>query len=250
MIFNPRDEKIPPSEALACKLWKLMRRSKKFCQDVEILRQLDTKLVSARNTPSDQYQVILEENLRFVDDITRTNQFAGCALRWLVPDPLITATEFKHTKSGVVESEKVAVMRPKNLSEPRKNWPWKTQSGRGGGHVRVRALEIFHFFSNRKAFRDPCVFIDEWKGWKPGKMLFDLGSCWTETPQGFRHQFCHHWRSIDSRPTNPITGNRLDSPHPHEISHGGYNFGIEDYRLFAIPKCIWSRLRELIHLKS
>ncbi|MDA7521246.1 hypothetical protein N8566_01655 [Verrucomicrobia bacterium] len=236
MTFNPGDEKIPSNEALACKLWELMRRNKKFQEDVEHLRRLDAELISARNTSSDKYPAILEENLGFVDGIAKTNEFAGCALRWLVPDPLINATEYKHTKTGGIESEKNATIRPEKLSGARKNWGWKSKRMSMGGQVLVRGPIVLHFFSNRKAFRDPQVFIDEWKGWKPGQSLFSYETPWPETLEGFKSSFARMWRFYDSRPSNPITGNRYDSPYPHEIKLDGHEFHSKNYRYFAIPE--------------
>jgi hypothetical protein len=128
-----------------------------------------------------------------------------------------------------------------------------------------RGPDVHWTTSKFKRLRDKVNPLREWKQfcWP-----FTVEHSWKDAPAGFRREFQFIWRRrFDCRPKNPITGNRSDSPAPHEtgFSHcwsseqlmaakkipnlTGEELGkvtitqelVRDYRLFAIPKTILTK---------
>ncbi|HVY70249.1 MAG TPA: hypothetical protein VHH73_10000, partial [Verrucomicrobiae bacterium] len=114
--------------------------------------------------------------------------------------------------------------------------------------------------------RTPGDKVDPFADWQSldGKQpLFDEHTPWCKLPKGFKRQFNFIWRRIDGSAVNPITGDRGDAARAHEFflppaeRSGGSASGNltvkdlahrlqitrlrSDYRLFAIPKGVFTR---------
>jgi len=277
-LLNPCGLK--EDERTAAKIWELLRRNTGFRSTVEDLRRLDQVIRNAakeardaagkvRNAPESdrgeaekalekaraRYRLTWERSRHLVESVGRRHVFAGIALQWLVPDPVFMLTRLTFTRRGRVR-EVTCELRPDDprLRDPRK-WPWGVGRDRTGGCLEVRGPEIHWQTSNKRRCCDRVIFVREWRGWKPGQRLFTCDTPWPETPQGFQQAIQFAWRrDYDSRPVNPITKTRGDSPHAQECTCFGEGARGEpwqrmiestllagDYRIFAIPKTVLTK---------
>jgi hypothetical protein len=257
-LFNPCSLK--GGEQIPAKIWELLRRNDRFRAEVERLRKLDAQERAVKAHPGNSRGTAWDESWTLVKDAENCHPFAHPALLWLVPEPVFHANRDQDGSHEDGEG-----LSP-DLSHP--SWRWRVEdaicteggwSGRGPVILRLRG--------------DIDTFA-EWQGWEPakgwqdGKRWFNCDTPWPQTPEGFRHAFQFLWRSrYDCRPDNPITHNRNDSPHPHEVSFfrdwkltdfrlAGQGTGVtdgelgrvfefeelaDDYRVFAFPKSIPTR---------
>ena len=63
---------------------------------------------------------------------------------------------------------------------------------------------------------DKIDVLKEWKEYEASKNWLTLKTDWFSINEGFKRDFMFQSRQLDSRPVNPITKNRSDSPSPHE----------------------------------
>ena len=125
-----------------------------------------------------------------------------------------------------------------------------------------RGPEVFWTKSKFKKLRSKVNPIEEWRRYP---WPFTVEHPWSKAPEGFKREFQYIWCNLfDSRPNNPLTQNRGDSPAPHEVNffhnRSLANFRVSgtltqrdlkqiiqfknlasDYRIFAIPKTILTK---------
>ena len=252
--FNPAAVDYDKEEyTIPAKIWELLRRNDSFRALVDNLNTIENELITLQEEDNKEYHIQLQKFLNAIGQIPSQNPFARSAAEWLVPEPVIHFFFTRYDKSGGVEEDKLATLRPQDLKRARKNWTWLPQGESRIGIPNSRGPVIIFLDSNRRKFKDDKRILDEWRDWSRGCPLFSYESPWPETPFGFRQQFAFHWRHFDSRPSNDVTGCRGDSPHPHEISYPDplitdaeyrlvksvqHDSIKSNYRVFAIPKSI------------
>lgn len=255
--FNPCS--LAEAELIPAKIWELLRRNDRFRADVECLRKLDEKERATYASSGKYHGPAWKKSCALVRKVEPVHPFAHVALMWLVPEPLLTVVRRTFGRNCKSIRERLSPIRPSDLDSTEKAWPWRS-AGSHQGWPTVRGPEILHLTSNKRKHCDRVIFLNEWRGWKPDVPMFDCNTPWPMTPEGFRHKFMFLWRSrYDCRPENPITKNRCDSPHPHEVgffrhwSRGNPGlvrdpaevFTFDDlarnYRVFAVPKSILTK---------
>lgn len=208
------------NELLAGKIWELLRRNRKFLRDVEKLIYLDKQIKKAKDPKKKQSK--FEESVKFLQNKTEHNNFARIAMQWLAPDPLIHYMLYEEDQ----RIWKTAVIKPEELSKPKKTWEWKiynssTATCDSKTNSLCRGPEIVYVESTGVEYKsDDPKYIEEWKSGKPqtGGKLFTYETFWNDAPAGFRLAFSNEWSQIDSRTVNPNTGIRSESPEHCEIS--------------------------------
>jgi hypothetical protein len=110
------------------------------------------------------------------EEINSKHPFAGAALQWMFPMPKIIRKNGEEVTGHPLSWGPVI-------------WPTK------GDKIDVLA---------------------EWKEYVAGENLLTLKTDWHSANGGFKRDFMFQYRQLDSRPVNPITKNRSDSPSPHE----------------------------------
>lgn len=255
--FNPCS--LAEAELIPAKIWELLRRNTSFRADVERLRKLDDKERATYAESGKYHGFAWKKSCALVRKAGRHHPFARVALKWLVPEPLLTIIETEFGSDGRRIRKRLCPLRPSDLDAPRQSWPWRSE-GSHQGWPTVRGPEVIHLTSNKRKRCDRVIFLHEWRGWKAGVPMFDCDTPWPMTPEGFRHKFMFLWRSrYDCRPDNPITKNRHDSPHAHESDFfrgwnlAGFNLARDmarvftfdnlarDYRVFAVPRTILTK---------
>src|SRR5437870_2220090 len=95
--FNPCDLE-QQGERIPAKIWELLRRNSRFREDVGRLCNLDKKERQTQESveePGGQeskgayHSLPSDKSVRLVERVVRCQAFAGTALQWLVPDPLV-----------------------------------------------------------------------------------------------------------------------------------------------------------------
>jgi hypothetical protein len=213
--FNPCDLE-NEDEQVPAKIWELLRRNAAFRAEVERLSELESQ-VQTECAAGTYHGPAWNESWRLVEEAKDRHSFAGIALEWLVPDPLLIITRFTASKDGSPVSRKVCEVRPQDLAAL-EHWPWwDDKKPNVQGRRLVRGPEIHFHDGNIRRLCDRHIFLNEWQGWKPGEKMFDCETPWTRTPAGFRNWFQFIWRrDYDSSARNPFSGTRADSPEPHE----------------------------------
>lgn len=261
-LFNPcsldEDEQIP------AKLWELVRRNERFCQDVNRLRTLDERERAGRESEK-WHGRAWEQSCRFVEGVGKGHVFAGHALQWLVPEPRFLVQEVALAKNGRLKVVRIGEgltpnlqgtvpwtsFRPPNSEnqftkpapKPRP-WRWfnRRRSPSPMGWRDVRGPVVNWTTSRNPRLRDHVNPIREWEQYD---WPFTPGHSWEEAPAGFKRDVQFVWRlSFDSRPKNPITGERSDSPHPHEVR---FFRRFAPFRFLALDAVAKRNPRELVH---
>lgn len=111
-------------------------------------------------------------------EIENINPFAATALQWMFPMPVFV-----------------------NWNEDNQN-----QSTGWGPYVQ------------HKQDGDKIDAFAEWEEYEAAKDFLSLETDWFSVNPGFKRDFMFQYRQFDSRPVNPITKNRSDSPFPHETN--------------------------------
>jgi hypothetical protein len=179
------------------------------------------------------------ESWRLVEEAKENHPFAGIALEWLVPEPLLIITHFTASEDDGRVRRDVCEIRPQDLAAP-ENWPWRDDAKPNiQGSPLTRGPEIHFHEGNILSLCDHPIFLNEWRGWEPGKRMFDCDTPWPQTPEGFRNCFQFIWRRYyDSSANNSFSGSRTDSPEPHETDFfKGWN--LEDFpasRSFSLSR--------------
>jgi|GEM_PF-2254519 len=256
--FNPCCD-VPVDEQIPAKIWELLRRNVAFRKRVAQLRRLDEIERSVHQQGKGYHGSAWEKSCALLRKVKPVHPFAHVAFMWLVPEPLLNICRLTYARNGKLLRKQVCPLVPTQLDKPEGAWLWRSE-GSHLGWPTVRGPEIHLLTSNKRKRCDRVIFRNEWRGWKPEAPLFDCDTPWPETPAGFRHAFMFLWRSrYDSRPDNPITRNRDDSPQPHETGFfRGWNlsdFNVTrdlakvltfddlacNYRVFAVPRTILTK---------
>src|SRR5439155_6678075 len=144
-----------------------------------------------------------------------------------------------------------------------RRWVWRRPGKIGNSTYPLRrGPDVFVTKSRVKILRDRVDPIAEYRRYR---WPFTVTHSWRDSPKPFQRQFLFLWRSYyDSRPKNPITKDRSDSPSQHELTffhdwdlasfRASGNLTKEDfaqvvhfseiasdYRAFAIPKTILTK---------
>tara|TARA_B100001540_G_C15804763_1_gene641535 strand:- start:1108 stop:2079 length:972 start_codon:yes stop_codon:yes gene_type:complete len=110
------------------------------------------------------------------EEINRLNPFAGTALQWMFPMPIFINEDNCDTNNHPL------------------SWGPYIYPKKG----------------------DKIDVLKEWNDYENAKDYLTLKTDWFSVNEGFKRNFMFQHRQLDSRPVNPITKNRSDSPIPHE----------------------------------
>jgi hypothetical protein len=257
---SPDDE----DEQTAAKIWELLRRNRDFRDVVQQLSKLDAKERNGQEKTGKEHGAAWEKSCRLVRRVAALHPFAGIALQWLVPEPLFVCwiSEWKRgKKSKERQITRIGEGTTPDITDT--NWVWRdTKKPGAAGHCDRRGPVVQWTTSRRQRLRDPVNPISEWRRYP---WPFTVEHSWKEAPAQFRREFQFIWRNrFDSRPTNPITKDRSDSPRAQETGffHDGkvqafsspgqsrqddlfnairFSDLSTDYRVFAIPKTILTK---------
>jgi hypothetical protein len=244
-----------------------------FRADVERLSTLDRKERGNWEKTRKYHGAAWEKSWRFVEKVGARQPFAGVALQWLVPEPLfcVRRVTFPHGKKW----KRRPAFSPRLIevgegttpnTTDRTHWRWWKNSrlANHAGRLIRRGPEVHWTTSRIKRLRDKVDPLKEWRDYFKDGRTFKMETPWRDAPPQFRRQFQFIWRSrFDCRPTNPISKDRSDSPHPHEsnffhswrldgfrasnLSHENlvkmlkFNELADNYRIFAVPKTILTK---------
>lgn len=207
------------NEQIPAKIWELLRRNENFRADVARLTKLDAKERNNWKKTGKYHGPAWQKSWRLVERIEAQHPFAGVALQWLVPEPLFHCSIVTRSRGKKWTEQAGEGMTPDINDE--KHWSWRDPSQLDvGGHPMRRGPEVYWTKSKFKRFRSWVNPIMEWRRYS---WPFTVEHSWTDAPPEFRRRFQFIWRRhFDSRPTNPITKDRRDSPAPHETNffHG------------------------------
>jgi len=262
-LFDPcsRDE----NAQIPAKIWELLRRNDAFRADVHRLIELDAEERNNHAKTGTYHGSAWEQSCHLVESIEQRHPFAGVALQWLMPEPLFHCqieTRSRGTKSRVL---RVGEGTAPNV-EDKENWRWKKNSSLANhaGHLDKRGPELHWTTSKIKSLRDKVNPLKEWQRFR---WPFTVEHSWQNAPPQFCRLFQFIWRNqFDSRPKNPISKSRSDSPSPHETdffrgwrlgnfrTSGSANISHDDLvkiikfddladhcRVFAIPRQLLTR---------
>ncbi len=269
--FNPYN--LPDDEQIPSKIWELLRRNKAFKDEVGRLLELDRREQEGRKKGK-WHGPAWDKSCLLVRKVFERHSFAGIALQWLVPEPLFhvriealpRGTRWKERRFFSPRLLRVGEGTTPDLKDGT-HWRWWKNNSRANAAGRLirRGPEVHWATSRCQRLQDRVNPIEEWRlyAWP-----FTLARNWSQAPAEFRRQYQFLWRSrYDSRPTNPITKTRIDSPHPHETTFfqgwrltdfrkqgQGENITVEElakalsldklsrhYRVFAIPRTILTK---------
>lgn len=264
---NPCRSDLPEDERIPAKIWELLRRNELFRRAVERLQELD-------RTPNDSNGIAWARAYRLLQFTQNRRPFAGCALEWLVPQPLfivrkVVALPDPSNPSGNAVSVETILEGEGTTPNPedRDHWRWEEVvpgQPRVSASLMRRGPRIEWQTSIIPSLQDRFDPLKGWRDYQARFGTFTLEHSWKNAPPQFRRTFCWLWRRQDSRATDPVTGKRRDAANPHETSffdkwsltsaltqnpHGHeslvrglmFNDLASRYRVFAIPKTVRSR---------
>jgi hypothetical protein len=202
------------NEQIAAKIWELLRRNDVFRAEVQKLRELDAKERENHAKTGEYHGSAWHDSWQLVENARESHPFAGVALQWLVPEPLFIVKRVlspRLTKVGEGTTPD---------TKDSKHWSWwkkASQTNHAGRRTR-RGPEVIWSTGDK---------VNPLLEWQQFHWPFTVEHSWKEAPPTLRRQFQLIWRSrYDCRPTNPISKDRSDSPHPHEtVFFQGWNLG-------------------------
>jgi len=266
--FNPclLDE----NEQIPAKIWELLRRNDAFRAKVQKLNLLDAKAQDEKRR-SVYHGPAWERSRALVERVAARHPFAGVALLWLVPEPLFHCEIVGWPRGKKWKRRRTVPRRFLRIGEgltphvKDKSWVWRDPNQLDvAAHYIVRGPEVFCTQSKFKRLRDQVNAFEEWRRYQ---WPFTVDHSWADAPPQFKRRFHFIWRDqFDCRSVNPLTGNRRDSPSPHETTffwdwdllrfrESGnlteadlrqlfrFNELAKDYRVFAIPKTVLTKAR-------
>jgi hypothetical protein len=280
MAHSPRHPDNPCSldenEQIPAKIWELLRRNECFAKAVARLRTLD-------QDPKFQDTGAVRRNLEIAYTMVRhmeeRSAFAATALKWMVPNPLFQIRQVAIPKGLDLRGRQFVSLFTVKLqqgttADPADKDHWRTFEAQGdtdaesmanhNGQPMRRGPDVSFQTSDDTRFCSKVNPVEEWRAYFSNGKRFTLETPWREAPPQFKREFCFHWRHLDSRATNPITGTRIDVPCEHE-THFFQDWSLlsamcqnpteseslarvwtfdrlaHDYRVFAFPKSIRSR---------
>lgn len=225
-LHNPCS--LDENEQTPGKIWELLRRNDHFKKAVARLEELDKRPRveddSRQRCPRIVGQVMVER----LGDI---HSFAGVALQWLAPEPLFEIhykeipANLDLTGKRFVRLATVRLQQGKS-PDPEDKSNWRTFEAQGehdaesianlNGRPWRRGPHIHLQLSTDPRFCSKVDPLKEWRDYFADGRKFTLGTPWRDVPPQFKREFCFHWRQLDSRTKNPITGTRIDAPCEHE----------------------------------
>jgi hypothetical protein len=175
MKFNPAT--LPENEINSGKIWTLLRYNKQFDGDLNWFSAKYKKTKSKRVKQENQETALTDCRQKY-EEINKINPFAGIALQWMFPMPIIIE-----------------------------------EDGQGGIEHPCSWGPVIML-----AKGDKVDDLAELKECEASKNWLTLKTDWRSANKGFKRNFMFQYRQLDSRPVNPITKNRSDSPLPHETA--------------------------------
>jgi hypothetical protein len=134
------------------------------------------KRSKSKRTKQENREKAISDFHQKYEEINKDNPFAGTALQWMFPMPIFINDD----------------------------------SGEANDHP----FSWGPIFYPKKG--DKVDVLAEWKEYEAGENQLTLKTDWLSANEGFKRVFNFQYRQFDSRPVNPITKNRSDSPFPHE----------------------------------
>ena len=134
------------------------------------------KKATSKRVKQESREAALTDCHQRYEEINKINPFAGTALQWMSPMPIF-----------IKENGDKAHSHPNSWGPI--IWPAKG---------------------------DKIDVLREWKEYEAGENQLTLKTDWLSANEGFKRVFNFQYCQFDSRPVNPITKNRSDSPFPHE----------------------------------
>jgi len=261
------------NEQTPAKIWELLRWNEEFSRAVIKLQKFDA------DEKANRVYGLERTSYRIIQALEKHNDFAAHALQWLVPDPQFLiwriAVPQKWNSAGRFDFDIVAIGHG-TTPDPndQANWIWenrvKDRPHGAIGESFSRGPVVLWQTCNDPRFCSKVDPLQEWREFfEVNKRDFTLETPWREAPPGFRRDFCRLWRQRDSRAVSLDTGLRHDAPEPRETDFfQNWHFGqafvrgcktghmdleaiarsfkfdelANDYRVFAFPKCIRSRM--------
>ncbi len=258
-------------EQVPAKVWELLRRNEAFRRRVACLKRLDHR---ARTNDPPPQRAAWHAALRRTQLTDQQHEFAGVALKWLVPEPLFTVRRWRvpcdlELKLGRAYELECFEEGEGTTPDPTDagNWRWGTSSwfnlfGRRicrGPELKLDRCEDGRFSSQ----------VDVLADWRDYPWPFTLEHSWPKAPPGFQRTFRRLWAKHDSRIENPATGRRGSEASAHETTFfAQWDIGAAfvkaaqsgalddksfarclmfhdlatDYRVFALPRNIRTRM--------
>jgi hypothetical protein len=263
-VFNPC--LLGENQRNPAKIWELLRRNDAFGRVVRRLAVLDEQAKENFEKTRQYHGDAWSRSWRLLKGVNAQNSFAGTALQWLVPEPLFLCNFVSFPRGKKLRNRKFSPLRflrighglTPNVKDG--SWVWhypNTPSNHSYPLRRGPQIELHK--SKFKQLRSKVNPISEWSHYK---WPFTINHSWADAPHQFQREFHFIWRRyFDCRSTNPITGDRNDSPEQHETTFF-QDWNLEDfqrsgklaqddlyqiirfqdlarnYRVFAIPKTV------------